>query len=484
MTSCCSPAASAHPRSTNAARRTLPVAVIGGGPVGLAAAVRLLQRGLEPVILEAGATVGSAVRGWGHVRMFSPWRYNMDKACTALLEGHGWAAPDAEQFPTGRELAKRYLEPLASTPELTDRLRLGTLVTAVTRVGLGKVTNAGRDQAPFEIRFEDASGREGRLLASAVIDASGTWGNPGRAGASGLLAIGERAASEHIRYGMPDVLGADRDRYAGRRTMVLGSGDSALGNLISLARLASEVPGTTIVWAARTNDLTRSLGGGVADQLPERGALGTRVRDLAARGVLSIVKPFAVNEIANATEGKLLVTGIGLTGIETIAADEMIVATGFRPDLGMLGEVRLDLDPALDCPRVLAPLIDPNLHSCGTVRPHGAAELRQPETGLFIVGMKSYGRAPTFLLATGYEQVRSVAAFLAGDIEASRRVELDLPQTGVCSSTLVMDDIACCGGPAPAQEAACCVQDAEAKQAGASGCGCSSPIRETVEAAA
>lgn len=282
---------------------------------------------------------------------------------------------------------------------------------------------------------------------------------------------------------MPDVLGADRGRYAGRRTMVLGSGDSALGNLISLARLADQASGTAIVWAARNRDLTRALGGGAADQLPERGALGTRVRDLAARGALDVVRPFAVDEIARAPDGTLLVAGAGGTGRLAIAADELIVATGFRPDLAMLGEVRLDLDPALDCPRILAPLIDPNLHSCGTVRPHGAAELQQPEPGLFIVGMKSYGRAPTFLLATGYEQVRSVATFLAGDIEASRRVELDLPQTGVCSSNLAVDEIACCGGPAPTLEAACCMQDAEARKAGADGCGCPGTALEAVEAA-
>ena len=103
----------------------------------------------------------------------------------------------------------------------------------------------------------------------------------------------------------------------------------------------------------------------------------------------------------------------------------------------MLGELRLDLDPAVESPRVLAPMIDPNLHSCGTVRPHGAAELRHPESGFYIVGMKSYGRAPTFLMLTGYEQVRSVVAELTGDLEAAKRVELTLPATGVCSSTLV-----------------------------------------------
>ena len=126
MASCCSSPAPNHSRPAGAARGMLPVAVIGGGPVGLAAAVHLLQRGLEPVILEAGALVGAAVRGWGHVRMFSPWRYDMDKTCVALLRRHGWTAPGAEDLPTGRDLAERYLEPLASTPELAPRLRLGT----------------------------------------------------------------------------------------------------------------------------------------------------------------------------------------------------------------------------------------------------------------------------------------------------------------------------------------------------------------------
>ncbi|MGC7272867.1 flavoprotein, partial [Mycobacteroides abscessus subsp. abscessus] len=90
-----------------------------------------------------------------------------------------------------------------------------------------------------------------------------------------------------------------------------------------------------------------------------------------------------------------------------------------------LSEVRLDLDPILQAPAKLAPEIDPNLHSCGSVPPHGATELAHPdEPGLYLVGMKSYGRAPTFLALTGYEQVRSVAAELAGDHEAAQRVEL------------------------------------------------------------
>ena len=433
MTTCCSSDASKPgiPRVLSMNVTALPVAVIGGGPIGLAAAAQLLGRGIEFVVFEAREAVGSAPVAWGHVHMFSPWRYNVDKAARALLERHGWATPDPEGFPTGRELAENYLEALAALPEIASRLRLGTKVTGVARVGTGKVKNGGRERNPFEIRFIDSHGAERRLLARAVIVATGCWGNPGTAGTTGLPAMGERAAAARIRYGMPDVLGAERARYAGRRVLVVGSGHSAIGTLIDLAALADRAPETTVTWAARGADLTRAYGGGTADRLPERGALGERLRGLVDRGALRLLAPFAVDEVGQAPDGSLLIRN---TEGREVTADEMVVATGLRPDLGILGEVRLDLDPALECPRPLAPLIDPNLHSCGTVRPHGAIELEQPDAGLFMAGMVSYGRAPTFLLATGYEQVRSIAAFLAGDMVAARRVELDLPQTGVCSA--------------------------------------------------
>ena len=129
----------------------------------------------------------------------------------------------------------------------------------------------------------------------------------------------------------------------------------------------------------------------------------------------------------------------------------MIVnATGARPDHSVTTELRLDVDPILGSTRALAPLIDPNVHSCGTVPPHGVDELAHPEPGFYVVGAKSYGRAPTFLLATGYEQARSVVAALDGDWAAARDVRLELPETGVCSSNLVDAGAEACCGPAPA----------------------------------
>ena len=475
MSSCCS---SRRPDrgaqiTVPSALPLLPVAVIGGGPVGLAAAAHLLERSIEPVVFEAGLTVGTAPLDWGHVPMFSPWRYNIDRACRTFLERSGWQTPNADDFPTGNDLVQRYLAPLASLPEMNSRLRLGTTVTGIARANAGKVKDSGRGEQAFDVRFKDADGKEGRLLARAVIVATGTWRHPNPAGASGLPAMGEEAAADRIRYGMPDVLATDRHRYAGKRVLVVGSGHSAIGTLINLMSLTEQVPGTTVSWAARSADLTRAYGGGDADQLPERGALGQRLKAMVDSGRIALLAPFTVSEIQQGEHGALLVMdGSG----KSVEADEVVVATGLYPDLGLLREARLDLDPALDCPRVLAPLIDPNVHSCGSVRPHGAIELQQPDTRLFLAGMVSYGRAPTFLLATGYEQVRSIAAFIAGDMEAARRVELDLPETGVCSSNRVLAEAGCCGGPVPTDADACCVDDAVAKQAGRGGCECSESV--------
>ncbi len=447
----------------------LPVIIIGGGPVGLAAAAHLLERGLEPLVLEAGRQPGAAVRDWGHVPMFSPWTYNIDRAARALLERHGWTPPDGDAYPTGQELAEAYLDPLSRTPELAGRLRLGVRVTGVARVGNGKVRSAGREQQPFEVRVLARDGRESRLFARAVIDASGTWSSPSPAGGSGLPAMGERdaAAAGRLHYGMPDVLGAARERYAGKRVLVVGSGHSAAGTLIDLARLQEQAPGTRIVWALRTRGhLTRVYGGGAADQLAARGAVGTRLRQLVERGSLETVAPFTVDTI-EPTGSTLLVSGESDQEQRSLQADAVIVAAGLKPDTRLLAELRTDLDPALDCPRSLAPLIDPNVHSCGTVRPHGAHELAQPEPGLFLIGMKSYGRAPTFLLATGHEQARSVAAYLAGDEEAARRVELELPETGVCGGPAVVAETA--------QAPACRLPTAAAAPEAPGCCGPASP---------
>jgi thioredoxin reductase len=452
------------------------IAIIGAGPVGLAAGAHALERGLKPVILEAGADLGHAVRQWGHVRMFSSWQHNIDTAAERLLDGAGWDKPEPTGYPTGGEFIERYMEPLATRTALAGHIRTGSRVTAIGRAGVDKVKTAGREDAPFELRI--ANGTDSSLIADAVIDASGTWASPNPAGASGLPAVGEADNAGRIAYGMPDVLGRERARYAGKTVAVLGAGHSAIGTLIDLARLADAAPGTRPLWLLRGDKPEKAFGGGANDQLSERGALGTLFARLARSGEIAVHAGFRVGQIARTDSGLRIIAGLG--GFQqAVNVDELIVATGFRPDLSFLRELRIALDPALECPPALAPLIDPNVHSCGTVRPHGARELAQPEPGFYLAGMKSYGRAPTFLMMTGYEQARSIVAEIAGDHEAARRVELVLPETGVCSGSGVAGggvgaEAGCCGGSPMQSEAACCRADEDAKLVGKAGCGCGS----------
>lgn len=469
------------------ARDGLPVAVLGAGPVGLAAAAQLIDRGIPFFIVEAAPTVGASLLDYGHVRLFSPWRYDVDATMARLLKPTGWQAPEADELPLASDVVHRVLEPFSRLPQVASVLRLSTQVIAVTRQGFDKVKSAGREGAPFVVRAVHR-GETIELQARAVIDATGTWNTPNPLGASGLPAIGEPEQAGRIFYGIPDVLGVHRSRYAGKRTLVVGAGHSAANALLSLAELAAQVPGTQLLWGVRSPLLTRVFGGGDADALPARGALGSSLRSLRDAGGLTLHAGLRITRILG-QGATLSVLGVDADGREQRldGIDEIICATGQRPDHAITSELRLKLDPWLESSEALGPLIDPNLHSCGTVRPHGHRELGHPEPGLYTVGVKSYGRAPTFLMATGFEQVRSVVAALAGDLEAADRVELDLPETGVCSvggaapQGLAPAATSCCGGAPQADASACCVRDEQQKAAGAAGCGCSTDARPAPE---
>ncbi|WP_067461028.1 FAD-dependent oxidoreductase [Actinomadura macra] len=403
-----------------------PVIVVGAGPVGLAAAAHLADRRLPFLLLEAGDTAGNSVREWGHVQLFSPWQYNVDGAARRLLGAEGWPEPDADELPTGTDLLKRYLLPLAESPVIAPYIRYGTTVEAISRLDVDRMRTVGREKVPFVVRLADGE----EVLAQAVIDASGTWRTPNMLGANGLPARGEAAAASRIFNAMPDVLGTERDRFAGRHTVVVGAGHSAATTLLALADLAKAEPETRITWAIRAADPTRAFGGESDDELPARGLLGSGLHMLIDSGRVTLVPNFRTHTVELRDDGVELFSRPG----QSLLCDQVVAATGYRPDHSIASELRLDLDPILSAPRPVAPLIDPNDHACGTVRPHGYRELAQPEPGYFIVGMKSYGRAPTFLMATGYEQVRSIVASLAGDLEAAASVELVLPETGVCSA--------------------------------------------------
>jgi hypothetical protein len=430
------------PDGVPSTRTGLPVVVIGAGPVGLAAAAHLLERGLEPLVLEAGPQVGANIAQWRHVRLFSPWCLALDPVSVRLLEQAGWTGPDPDTLPTGADLLEHYLEPLAALPALARRIRLHHTVVAVARHDLDKVRSRGRDQLPFLVRIRDDHGQLHDLHARAVLDASGTWTRPNPLGASGLPALGEADAGAQIAYGLPDVLGRDRGRYAGRRTVVVGAGHSAATSLLALAELQQQAPGTEVLWAVRSATPRPLVGKGdaQADELPARGQLATDLAALVDHGHIHLVAGFRIHTVEPAGDRVRLagdqlhdddLAAARLLGVE---ADQVIAATGFRPDHTIARELRLALEPGLESPTALGPLIDPNVHTCGTVPAHGMAELAHPDAGYVVVGMKSYGRAPTFLLATGYGQVRSVVAALAGDHAGASRRHQGPPAPALCAT--------------------------------------------------
>ncbi|MFK4729479.1 FAD-dependent oxidoreductase [Agromyces mediolanus] len=418
---------------TNDRLSTLPVVIVGAGPIGLAAGAHLVERGIDFVVLEAGDDVADSIRSWGHTRLFSPWKHLVDPASRRLLEAQGWVLPSPERAPSGTELVEEYLVPLSRLEPIASRIRTGAEVLAISREGMDRTRSANRSATPFLVRLRTEAGIE-ELTARAVIDASGTYRSPNSLSSSGLGLLGLDEIADWVQPALPDVLGRDRETFAGRHTTVVGAGHSAANTLLGLVQLAREVPGTRVTWLIRNAQAVR-VSSSADDELADRAKLGGRVDAAVLRGDVELVDGFEVLRARRAGDGIELIgqRGDELTVHET---DVVVNATGFRPNLDLLREIRLELDDIVEAPKRLAPLIDPNVHSCGTVEPHGFAELTHPEHGFFIVGMKSYGRAPTFLLATGYEQVRSVTAWLAGDLASATNVELVLPATGVCSTDL------------------------------------------------
>ena len=417
-----------------------PVIIIGAGPVGLAAAAHAAERGMDFVVLEAGADAGAAVGEWAHVRLFSSWSELIDPAARRLLEATStWTAPDEDAYPTSGEWRSAYLQPLADLLGATTcgAVRYGSRVVGVGRAGRDLMVDSGREDDPFAVHVDGPSGPD-RLVGSAVVDASGTWTRPNPLGADGYPALGETSHVDHLTYGIPDLRDpAVAATYAGKHVAVAGKGASAQGVLVGLARLAEAHPGTRVSWLLRRPSVGDAFGGGDNDQLEQRGKLGQDAKAAATSGLVTHVTQFRTESVTAQADGRLVLTSTD--GQQVTDVDEVIVVTGFRPDFGFLSEVRLHLDPALGAASVLAEQIHPDHHSCGDVAPHGYRELAQPEQDLYLVGMKSYGRAPSFLAMTGFEQVRSVMAALDGDLEAAGRVELVLPETGVCNGAGAFD---------------------------------------------
>lgn len=417
----------------------LPIVIIGAGPVGLAAAAHSVEYDLPFVILEKGESVGSNILEWGHVRLFSPWEYNTNHAATKLLFETEWQHPDKDKLPTGKELVNEYLKPLSQLQVMQEKIRFNSEVVAVTKDGVDKLKSDDRNERAYVVHYKNGSKLE-KVRASAIIDASGTWQNPNPPYADGVWL--DSSIRDSVHTNIPAVQ-QQPEVFKGKHTVVIGSGHSALNTLLNLAELKEDHPSTKISWILRRESPVSAFGGEEQDQLAARGALGSSAHKLVEQGVIDVFAPFNVEAIdydgsnftLSSKEGNII-----------SSVNEIVVNTGARPDFSFLREVRYEIDPIVESTPALAPLIDPNLHSCGTVRPHGEKELRHPEKNFYVAGVKSYGRAPTFLLATGYEQVRSIVASIAGDVESAKQVKLKLPETGVCKTNIVtVKQQSCCG---------------------------------------
>src|SRR5262245_16110871 len=404
---------------------TLPsrnsLAIIGAGPIGLEAAVAALQRGFDVHVFERGE-IGAHPIAWGHVRMFTPWRMNLGPRSSELLKGVGWSGPDPEALPTGAELASDYLEPLARHPLLEKRVHAHSQVVHVSRRGLLKgdsIGEASRREHPFRFLVRDVGGRENYLHAFAMIDASGVYGQPNWAGDGGIPARRELYLAPQMGYRIEDVLGLQRARFAGKRTLVIGAGASAATTVGDLAKLAAEAPGTNVVWVTR-KPVAVIYPPQSDDPLPERRALHARARELA-RGANpavthvgnAVVEGFEFNSATHRYRANLRVG----EQPRLEEADQVIVNAGFGPDDSLYRELQIHECYSSRAPyQLAAALRGADAGDCLTTPVLGADLLANPEPDFFILGHKSYGRSPNFLLQTGYQQAADVVEKLASDL--------------------------------------------------------------------
>ncbi|HVX12263.1 MAG TPA: hypothetical protein VHC22_13865 [Pirellulales bacterium] len=407
------------------------IAVLGAGPVGLEAALYARYLGYDVDLYERGDVADNVLR-WGHVRLFTPWRNNVSPLGVAALriQDDAWRPPAADAILTGREFFEIYLQPLAHSDLLIDSLRKQTEVVAVGREDQLKGDHVGeevREDGDFRLLLRDRNGNESIASADAVIDATGTYGNHNWAGASGIPAPGEIAAADAIEYGLPDVFGRDRVRYAGKTTLVAGAGYSAATSVVALNELAREAAETKIIWTVR-----RTPPAGVGpiaeikdDRLGERDQLARAANALAMGGspAIEFLAGRMIDRIERTEAGRLAVRLTGPSA-PTVEVDRIIANVGYRPDNRIYAELQVHECYASNGPMELATAIMANRSAdCLDQVAHGPASLANPEPDFYILGAKSYGRNSQFLLSVAYEQIRELFSVL-GD-----RADLDLYRT-------------------------------------------------------
>ena len=379
------------------------IAVIGAGPIGVEAALYARYLGYDVDIYERHA-VGEHLRQRGHVRLFTPWSANVTPLGLAALQAQdeAWQPPKLDEHSTCGELVDRYVAPLAHSDLIEDGLHEQTEVVAVGRPNLLKREmpgDAARGDDLFRLLLRSADGTERTAEADGVIDTSGVLGTPNALGQGGVPAPGERACRESIDYGLTDVSGRDRAKFAGRRVLVVGAGMSAATTLVALSQLE---PKPQITWVTRREP--SAVSGAIDiienDPLPIRVQLAHAANDLPGRGAVRHYPGGSIDTISRSPSGSLLVKLTGLDARE-VEVDRAIACVGQRPDVSLFAELQVEVEPCTDAPPALV----------------------TTEPNFYVLGAKRWGRNSAFVLADGHRDIRELFA-ISGD-----RATLDLYAT-------------------------------------------------------
>jgi 2-polyprenyl-6-methoxyphenol hydroxylase-like FAD-dependent oxidoreductase len=390
-------------------------AILGAGPIGLDAALAFLDGGWSVTVYEAAASVAANVTAWSHIRLFTPWSMNTSARMCARLDAAGVPQPGpADYCPTGAELAKQLLNPLAELPELAAAIRRGTRVLAVAREGLLKheeIGTAQRGSQPFRLLVSGPDGVERVEHADLLLDCTGSYDRANVLGDGGIPAPGELEVADLITRRIPDV-DREAEQWAGRRVLLVGAGKSAQTVARDLAQLVAEQPSTSVVWAVRAAD--PDWGQVAGDPLAQRQELVEVAQRLHSGAVPGVQVRTGVVVDALRTSGAGVAVALrSIAGdVEEIVVDRIIALTGFLGDTTLYRQLQVHECYATAAPMTLSAALlgaagdDPA--DCLAQASHGVDALRVPEPNFFVLGIKSYGHNSTFLLRVGYEQVDEV----------------------------------------------------------------------------
>lgn len=393
--------------------------IIGAGPIGLESALEGLARGWEVQVFESGPEAGAAVHRWRHVPLFTPWSLmrgprGQDLAASMHLELQADDAPL-----TGGDLLDKYLLPLAVSEKLADLIHTNCRVLNIARSQTRKTERIGdpdRLLDPFLVHVLDGDQEEQLVEADAVLDCTGISTEHNALGPGGGTVPGERrlrAQGEEAGFiqRIPDLADDDRSRFAGKRVLLLGGGHSVANALLGFEQLVQSSPETRVVWAWRGAKIPFQPD--PADALPKRHELEQRVFAIAEnppawltvlpqRGVRAI--EFDDGSATAPWTGRVRLQGVQQQTV--LEVDLLLALIGNRPDLSLSRELQVHTCYATEGPMALAAtLIASGTGDCMNQPATGPGVLATTEPGFFILGHKSYGRTPAFLLRDGYRQI-------------------------------------------------------------------------------